>query len=82
MPTSAARVLVPLSPLADKIFNEIRLDIKSEFGKHNDPWRKREAWRYSHAFSPAVGRRLLFGGCGYGIGAFLFYCAVEPLIKG
>ncbi|GMM38227.1 hypothetical protein DASC09_055660 [Saccharomycopsis crataegensis] len=44
-----------------------------------DPWAKREAWRYTGAFTRANRFKGAFPGLGLGVGAFAVYCIAEQL---
>lgn len=70
------RVFVNLSGEAEAIWKEIETDIKQPTYR-KDPWAAREAWRYAPELSKAAGRKLMFGGSGYGVIAFVVYCFGE-----
>jgi hypothetical protein len=65
-----------MSPDANAIWKEIMADVRSKTPR-KDPWEIREAWRKAPEFSKQMGRKIIFGGCGYGVGAFFVYCLVE-----
>lgn len=46
----------------------------------NDPWAKREAWRYTGAFTRANRFKGAFPGLGLGVSAFVVYCVAEKFL--
>ncbi|ORY08398.1 hypothetical protein K493DRAFT_309818 [Basidiobolus meristosporus CBS 931.73] len=46
----------------------------------NDPWARREAWRYNAFFSRASNARHMFPGLGIATVAFTIYCGAEYLL--